>query len=314
MKVKLIEASSEIGAGTRGASMGMDALRVAAWRSGSAFFGRVEEVQVLPRNGSLYQADETPFAHRIAHLVDFQQKLSEQVAKSLNDGNLTVVVAGDHANAIGSVSGSKSAAPAQRLGVVWVDAHADLHTPYSTPSGNVHGMPLAALLNFDNKELQINEPSADSNTFWEQLKSVGGSGAKVAPEDIVFIALRDTEKEEDALIEQHNIKVIRVEELREKGAEQAVADTLAHLADCERIHVSFDVDSLDTSISRGTGTPVDNGLLLDEAKTLLAGLMTDQRSATLDVVEINPALDDRNKMAEAVLSIMDTLTPVFESR
>jgi arginase len=130
----------------------------------------------------------------------------------------------------------------------------------------------------------------------------------------VFIALRDTEKEEDAIIERLGIKVIRVAEVREKGAAHAVKDTLAHLKGCDRLHVSFDVDSLDTSISKGTGTPVDDGLMLDEAQVILNGLMADQRSMTMDVVEINPALDDRNRMAEAVLPLLDSVYEVVRAR
>ena len=313
-KIKLIEASSEIGAGTRGSSMGMQALRVASWRRGSSFPGGLEEQVLSTENAILYSEDKTPHAHRIEGLVDFQQKLSSAVSKSLVDGYLSLVIAGDHSNAIGSVSGTRSAEPESRLGVIWIDAHADLHSPYTSPSGNVHGMPLAALLDSNNEEHARNEPSKRTVDLWEHLKNVGTEGAKLKFGDLVFIALRDTEKEEDELIARHGVKVIRVAELREKGAQAVVEETLDHLSSCERIHVSFDLDSLDTSISVGTGTPVDDGLFLDEAMVLLNGFMADEKSSTLDIVEISPALDTENRMAEAVLTLLEEVTEVMKRR
>jgi arginase len=149
---------------------------------------------------------------------------------------------------------------------------------------------------------------------WDRLRKIGVSGPKMLPADLVFIALRDYEPEEEALIKEHNIKVIRVEDLRRKGADAVVRETLAHLSLCERLHISFDVDSLDPSISVGTGTPVPNGLTLEEARALLSGFCADPRTATLDVVEINPALDTNNAMAEAVLSVMEPLFPILRAR
>lgn len=313
-EVCVVDASSELGAGTRGASLGYSALKVAAWKNGSQFIGMVPEEVVPNENHALFSSDHTPFGHRIQHLVSFEQKLSVCVSNQLKNNKITVVVGGDHSIAIGSVSGSKSANTNQRLGVVWVDAHADLHSPFSTPSGNVHGMPLAALLDMDNQDLQRNQPVPATSAAWEQLQSIGCAGPKLNGKDLVFIALRDTEKEEDAIIERLGIKVIRVADIRGAGASQAVADTLAHLEGCDRLHISFDVDSLDTSISRGTGTPVDDGLFLDEAETILTGLMRDPRSSTLDVVEINPTLDEENKMAEAVLPILDKVYHAIQDR
>ncbi len=149
---------------------------------------------------------------------------------------------------------------------------------------------------------------------WDRLRKIGSSGPKVLPADLVFIGLRDYEEEERAIIEEHGVKVITVEELRAKGAKAAVQDTLAHLAGCDKLHISFDVDSLDPSISVGTGTPVPNGLFLDEARDLLAGFCAEPRTVTLDVVEINPALDTCNAMAENVLTVLEPLFPILRAR
>lgn len=312
MEVRLIEAASEIGAGSRGASMGMAALRVAAWKLGSELFGHAEESILRDENDVLYEDDISPNAHHIDGLIRFESDLAYEVYKYLRNNVFPIVVGGDHSIAIGSVSGTKMAYPDQRLGVVWIDAHADLHSPWTTPSGNVHGMPLALLMHIEKKGR--NKPMVYTMEKWDMLRRVGVNGPKLQPRDLVFIGLRDYEPEERAIIEEHGIKVITVEEVRAKGAAQAVRDTLAHLSECQRIHVSFDVDSLDPSVSRGTGTPVENGLSVEEARTLLTGLCSDLRTATLDVVEINPALDMHNAMAEAALSIMEPLFPILRNR
>ncbi|HMU15322.1 MAG: arginase [Bacteroidetes bacterium] len=312
MDVRLIEAASEIGAGKRGASMGMSALRVAAWKNGSDLFGHAEESILRDENDVLYEDDSSPNAHHIDGLIRFESDLAYEVYKFLRSNIFPMVIGGDHSIAIGSISGTKMAFPHERLGVVWIDAHADLHSPWTTPSGNVHGMPLALLMNIEKKGR--NKPRVFTLDTWDRLRKIGMSGPKLLPSDLVFIGLRDYEPEEAAIIREHGIKVITVDELRQRGADQVVAETLAHLTACERIHVSFDVDSLDPSISVGTGTPVPGGLSLPEVRTLLTGLCVDAKTATLDVVEINPALDTNNAMAEAVLTVLEPLFPILRNR
>lgn len=312
MEVRLIEAASEIGAGKRGASMGMAALRVAAWKLGSELFGHAEESVLRDENDVLYEDDTSPSAHHIDGLIRFESDLAYEVYKFLRNNVFPIVVGGDHSIAIGSVSGTKMAFPNERLGVIWIDAHADLHTPWTTPSGNVHGMPLALLMQMENHGK--NRPQVYTMDTWDRLRKIGVNGPKLLPRDLVFISLRDHEPEERAIIKDHGIKVITVKELRDKGASVIVQETLDHLKECQRIHVSFDVDSLDPSISVGTGTPVPDGLFADEASTLLQGFCKDRRTATLDVVEINPALDANNAMAEATLGILEPIFPLLRAR
>jgi len=312
MDLRLIEAASEIGAGMRGASMGMAALRVAAWKLGSELFGHAEESILRDENDVLYEDDRSPNAHHIDGLIRFESDLAFEVYKYLRNSVFPIVVGGDHSIAIGSVSGTKMAFPDKRLGVVWIDAHADLHTPWTTPSGNVHGMPLALLMHIEKKGR--NKPRVYTMDTWDRLRKIGVNGPKLLPQDLVIIGLRDYEAEERALIEEHGIKVITVEDVRAKGASAAVKAALAHLTACEHIHVSFDVDSLDPSISVGTGTPVPNGLFAEEASLLLQGFCEDKKTATLDVVEINPSLDTNNAMAEATLKILEPLFPILRNR
>ncbi|MBL0044827.1 MAG: arginase [Flavobacteriales bacterium] len=312
MDVRLIDAASEIGAGTRGTSMGMSALRVAAWKNGSDLFGHAEESILRDENDVLYEDDKSPNAHHIDGLIRFESDLAFEVYKFLRSNIFPMVIGGDHSIAIGSVSGTKMAYPNERLGVVWIDAHADLHSPWTTPSGNVHGMPLSLLMHLEKKGR--NKPRVYTMDTWDRLRKIGMSGPKLMPSDLVFIALRDYEEEEAAIIRENGIKVITVDDLRKKGADAVVRETLAHLTACEKIHVSFDVDSLDPSISVGTGTPVPHGLTLEEARTLLAGFCANNKTATLDVVEINPALDTGNAMAEAVLTVLEPLFPILRNR
>ncbi|RZL08706.1 MAG: arginase, partial [Pedobacter sp.] len=176
--------------------------------------------------------------------------------------------------------------------------------PYTTPSGNMHGMPLAAAIAEDNKEHNIHELDEKTANLWEQLKSIGKIPQKVLPEDVVFISLRDYEKEEKALIEKHGMKVITTAEVRRIGAENVSRKVLRYLSDCTDIYVSFDVDSLDSSISKGTGTPVSNGLREREAEDLISKFMQNRKICCFEITEVNPTLDKENLMAEIAFNIL----------
>ena len=202
------------------------------------------------------------------------------------------------------IAGIKMAKPKSKLGVIWIDAHADLHTPYTTPSGNMHGMPLAAAIADDNQESRTHELDEKTAAMWNQLKSIGKIPQKVLPEDVVFISLRDYEKEEKHLIEKHGMKVITTSEVRRIGAENVSRKVLRYLSDCSDIYVSFDVDSLDSSISKGTGTPVSNGLKEREAEDLISKFMQNRKICCFEITEVNPTLDKENLMAEIAFNIL----------
>lgn len=302
--IKVIEVRSEIGAGTRGASLGIEAIRIAALDFMSSFFVNFPSEQIENENRLLYEPVASPYAKRIQGVYTMYERVGKSVCDTLKSGLFPVVLAGDHSTAGGTIAGIKMAKPQQRLGVVWIDAHADIHTPYTTPSGNMHGMPLAAAMAEDNLDNQVHSPDAQTLDLWEKIKNVGGIQPKITPEDIVYIGLRDYEKEEEYLIKKNNIKVITVQELRRKGVEQIVRQALLHLSACDQIYVSFDVDSLDSSISRGTGTPVSNGLREREAEDLMASLMQSHKICCFEVTEVNPTLDKENLMAEIAFNIL----------
>ncbi|MFN8246343.1 MAG: arginase [Ferruginibacter sp.] len=215
-----------------------------------------------------------------------------------------MVLSGDHSNAGGTIAGIKMAKPKSKLGVIWIDAHADLHTPYTTPSGNMHGMPLATALGEDNLENAVHQLDEKTAKLWNQLKEIGKIGHKVLPEDVVFISLRDFEKEEKSLIEKFGMKVIPTAEVRRNGPENVSRKVLRYLSDCTDIYVSFDVDSLDSAISRGTGTPVSNGLREREAEDLISKFMQNRKVCCFEITEVNPTLDKENLMAEIAFNIL----------
>src|SRR4051812_10906404 len=245
--IKLIEIPSEIGAGTRGASLGIEAIKIAALDFMSNFFIHFPSEKIPVENKLLYEPIESPYAKRIKGIVHMYDKVSKAVSDTLKNNFFPMILSGDHTTSGATIAGIKMARPKSKLGVIWIDAHADLHTPYTTPSGNMHGMPLAAAINEDNEESAVHELDERTAKQWNDLKNIGKIFPKVLAEDVVFISLRDFEKEEKALIEKHGMKVISTSEVRRNGAESVSRKVLRYLSDCTDIYVSFDVDSLDSS-------------------------------------------------------------------
>lgn len=302
--IKLIEVPSEIGAGTRGASLGIEAIKIAALDFMSNFFIHFPSEKIPAENHLLYEPIASPYAKRIKGVAAMYDKVSKAVADSIQSNFFPVILSGDHSTSGATIAGIKMAKPKSKLGVIWIDAHADLHTPYTTPSGNMHGMPLATAIGEDNLESAVHEIDADTKKYWEHLKNIGRICPKVLPEDIVLISLRDFEKEEKSLIEKYEIKMISTNEVRRKGPENIVRAVLRYLSDCTDIYISFDVDSLDSSITKGTGTPVSNGLKEREAEDLVSKFMQNRKVCCFEVTEVNPTLDKENLMAEIAFNIL----------
>ena len=302
--IKIIEVPSEIGAGTRGASLGVEAVKIAALDFMSNFFVHFPSEKVPTENHTLFEPLHSPYAKRLSAVLTMHERVSKAVDNTIRNNFFPVVLSGDHSNAAGTIAGIKAARPDSKLGVIWIDAHADMHTPYTTPSGNLHGMPLAAAIGEDNADCRVHELDEKTEAQWNAMKNSNGICPKVLPEDLVFLGLRDFEKEEKHLIDKHDIKVIRTSEVRRKGAESIVRSVLRYLNDCTDIYVSFDVDSLDASISRGTGTPVSNGLREREAEDLVSKFMQNRKICCLEITEVNPTLDKENLMAEIAFNIL----------
>ena len=308
--IKLIKNRSDIGAGTRGSDLGIDAIEVAAINQNNDYFDRFEHEDVETHNESIYRKVRNSFALRIEDVYEQCTRLSQSVEQTLCEHKFPLVMSGDHSSALGTISGIKAAYPDKTLGVIWIDAHADLHSPYTSPSGNIHGMPLAAALNKDNLQAQIHEISGDTQKFWNAIKNIGIEGPKLRPEHLVYFGLRDTETPEDELIERLHIRKYMVAEVRYRGLKTCVEETLERLEPCDILYISFDVDSMDCDlISYGTGTPVPRGFDQYEAIDIIRQLIMSQKVVCFEVCEVNPLLDTKgNKMAETAFQVLDAIT------
>lgn len=306
--IKIIEVKSEIGAGTRGSSMGVDAIKIAALDFGSPFFKRFKSVEIPNENNLLLEPIIHDYAKRIKGVHSLNERIAGEIAKTLKAEEIPIVLAGDHSSALGTISGIRMAYPDKKLGVIWIDAHADLHSPYTTPSGNMHGMPLCAVLGEDNKDRQQNKPDDETIEYWEKLKHLGGIYPKIGYGDLVFISLRDYESPEEYLIKRNKVRVFNLQEIRKKAVERVAIESLNYLDHCDMVYVSFDVDSMDSRISSGTGTPVPNGITEKEAGNLIYYIMRSKKICCFEMVEINPTLDKENLMAENAFEILQKAT------
>lgn len=321
-RVALVEVDCDLGAGIPGAGSGIDLLKQAATRQQDLrqISDRlIEEIQGQARLGAtaaeLGTDTATPHARHIETIAAVMADAAALVASTLERGLFPIVVAGDHSTAASTIAGIRRAHPDRRLGVVWIDAHADIHSPFTTPSGNMHGMPLAIAAAHDNQAESINQPDGATRLLWEQLQQLSGTGrASIALEDLIYVAVRDTEPAEDVTLEQFSIPVVSTEDVRRLGPERAAQRCLDHLQAVDLIYVSFDVDSMDSTICKGTGTPVPGGLWADEARQLTRALLADPRVCCWEICEINPHLDSLNTLAEVSLGLYQEVLEVLDAR
>lgn len=226
-------------------------------------------------------------------IVDANTKLAFKVYESISQGNFPLVLGGDHSLGIGSIAGVSKAV--KNLGVIWIDAHGDLNTDKTTLTGNIHGMPLAASMG--------KGPDKLVNLFEHRVK--------VKDENIVHIAGRDLDPGEIELIRNSKIKVFSMDEIKRSGIDKVIEDSINYLKDkVDGIHVSFDIDSIDSLYVPGTGTPVGNGLTIEETKRILAALSASGMMVSLDFVELNPILDKGNVTANIS---MELIRLIFEN-
>lgn len=318
--VGLVEVDSEIGAGTRGSSMGIAAMKTAALRKQSARLTAengilsMDPLRVQTENNALFKKQSFKFAKYIDKLEQVLARTADSVADTLKRGVFPLVLGGDHSTAAGTIAGIKKAFPDRRIGVVWIDAHADIHSPYTTPSGNMHGMPMAIASGTDNLEKRCNDPSEETIAHWERCKALGTPGPNIRLDDLVYVSVRDTESAEDHLIDSFSIPNFRTDDVRKFGPAAIAERCLAKLQGVDLIYVTFDVDSMDSAISMGTGTPVPHGLTVAEARIINETLCKDPRVCCWEMCEINPVLDTLNTMAETSLGIFETVVDVISAR
>lgn len=302
--IRIIEVKSGLGAGTNGASLGPDAIKIAALDFGSLYFKKYKTIEVPNENELLFEPVSNYYGKRIKGIHTVCERVAKEVEKSLiTKKTFPIILAGDHSTSIGTISGIKLAYPDKRIGVIWIDAHSDLHSPYTTPSGNMHGMALSAVLGEDNIQQRVNNPIEETVEYWEKLKKLGGP-APIRYSDLILIGVRDYESQEEFLMKKNGVKNFTVDEIRRKGVERIAIESLNLLDKCDLIYVSFDVDSMDSSISKGTGTPVPDGITEKEAGNLMAYLMRSRKICCFEIAEVNPTLDKENLMAENAFEIL----------
>lgn len=307
--LKVIKNRSDIGAGTRGSDMGIDALEIAAINAENDFFNRYPFIDVPTHNESIYDKVNNTFAKRINFVAEQCERVCDVTSKVLRQQHFPLVISGDHSSALGTLAGITHAHPGKTVAAIWIDAHADLHTPLSSPSGNIHGMPLAAALGLDNEKYGVNTIDEATKKSWDQIKALGGGQPKIKPEHLLYFGLRSTEEAEDNVIEDLGIRTYAVHEIRYRSMAVCLQEAIESLKEVDLIYITFDVDSMDCDlISKGTGTPVSKGFDPAEIKQLIQGFISTDKVVCLEVCEINPLLDEKgNKMAETAFEIVNEI-------
>jgi len=292
-KLSLIGAPTDIGAGDRGAVMGPEALRVA----GLVEALRQHGAEVLDR-GNLAGPPNPwlPAAHGYRHLdevVAWNQGVHDAVLAELRLGRLPILLGGDHSLAIGSIGAvaRHCREAGKKLRVLWLDAHADFNTSVLTPSGNLHGMPVACLCGHGP----------------QPLLEIGGQVPALNPKWIRQIGIRSVDAGEKRLVHQVGLEVFDMRYIDEMGMRHAMELALATLDAHTHLHVSFDVDFLDPPIAPGVGTTVPGGPTYREAQLCMEMIADTGRMASLDVMELNPALDVRNQTAKVAVDLIESL-------
>lgn len=293
LAVSLIGAPTDVGAGRIGARMGPSALRVAGIVQAVADFG----IDVRDC-GDLHGPDnpEQPAVGGFRHLTEvarWNQLLHEATLAELRAGRLPLMLGGDHSLAMGSISAVARHCrdTGRRLRVLWLDAHADLNTATLTPSGNLHGMPVACLCGHGPTE----------------LTGIGGHSPALSPQDIRQIGIRSVDAGEKRFVHELGIEVFDMRFIDENGMRHTMAQALLGLDERTHLHVSLDVDFLDPDIAPGVGTTVRGGPTYREAQLCMEMIADTGRLGSLDVVELNPALDVRNQTAELAVDLIQSL-------
>jgi arginase len=289
----LIGAPTDVGAADRGSSMGPEALRVAGLGAALTRHGLkvIDRGNVSgPPNPSLPPAGG--YRH-LAEVYEWNRNVYDAVYRDLEQGNLPVLLGGDHSLGIGSISAvaRHCRETGKDLRVLWLDAHADFNTSDLSPSGNLHGMPLACLCGFGPQE----------------LVQLGGAVPAISPQWIRQVGIRSVDAGEKRFVQEQGLEVFDMRSVDELGVRQVMDSVLADMDANTHLHVSFDVDFLDPEIAPGVGTTVPGGPSYREAQLCMEMIADTGRLGSLDVVELNPALDVRNKTAALAVDLIESL-------
>lgn len=283
--LKVLGVPIDLGGAHRGVDLGPNAVRVA---------GLIEELRKLgyrvtdlgnvpvPTPQSLQPGD--PKARFLPEITQVCREVSEIVQRELGAGQNLIVLGGDHSAAIGSISGTSAhyAQKNERIGLIWVDAHTDMNTPETSPSGNIHGMPVACILGHGPKD----------------LVSLGGFSPKVRPENVVLIGIRSVDPTERELVRATGVNVFTMRDIDELGARRVMEKAIDFASrGTAGFHFSYDMDGVDSAIAPGVGTPVPGGLTYREAHLLAEMAFDSGRMLAMDLMEVDPVEDIKNQTA-----------------
>ena len=284
-KFRILGVPMDLGASRRGVDMGPSALRVAGLQHRLKQIGhQVEDIGNIP----VKQAEEQHYGDKRAkylnEIAETCKGLAENVQRSLEEGMLPLVLGGDHSIAAGTMAGVAGHFRKQekRIGFIWLDAHGDMNTPDTSPSGNVHGMPLAAVIGYGAPE----------------LTELGGFKPKVEPRNVAMVGIRELDSKERRLVKESGVHVFTMRDVDERGMREVMAEALRFASDeTSGIAVSLDMDFVDPSDAPGVGTPVRGGVTYREAHLALEMIADSRAMVSFELVEINPVIDVQNKTA-----------------
>ena len=292
MNVRLIGVPMDLGAGRRGVDMGPSAIRIAGIAEKLVALGHgVYDEGDIPIKAPELQKIKNPKLKYLPEIVRACTILAAKVEKILTMDNFPLILGGDHSIAIGTIAGVSAYCQkaGKTFGVLWVDAHGDMNTDETSPSGNIHGMSLAASMGLGSPE----------------LTSLGSESCKVDPKNVVLIAVRDLDEGEKDNIKKNGVNIFTMEDIDKHGMSVIMARSLRKL-NVDALHVSFDLDAVDPQFAPGVGTPVKGGLDYREAHLIMETLAESGRMTSLEIVEANPILDNRNQSAEFAVELVQS--------
>ncbi len=298
----------EWGAGRRGGSLGPAALHFAALEGGwDMGYGRAPIHLRAPYTPA---HKERPSAYYLHEFAGYYPRLSMQVREYAPGLRRFLWLSGDHSSTPGWFHGLRHAFPERRWAMVWIDAHADLHTPYTSPSLNVHGMTVAMMMNLIDQEEAIRQPTPEMVRQWERILTfcrMPDETPLLSGADLLYVGLRSVEPQEKHLISRERIEGVWLDDPASFSVEAVLAHARKKFAGCDALFISFDIDVIDKTLVPGTGTPEPGGITWEQARRLLQGLYAMHPMVALEVVELNPLLDVQNQTADRMAEVLKSV-------
>jgi arginase len=294
MIIHVLGVPMDLGSGRRGVDMGPSAIRIAGVDDRLVELGHkvVDDGDIVIKNmEELKVGDES--ARYLPEIARAANTLAKKVERIMTLGHFPLVVGGDHSIAVGTVSGISAFARTQgkRVGLLWIDAHGDINTPETSPTGNIHGMPLAALLGFGAQE----------------LTTVAGPPPKVNPANVALVGIRSLDAGEKKRLHETGVQVHTMSDIDRHGVHRIMKKALARVTDgTDYVHVSFDLDAVDPTVAPGVGTPVKGGLDYREGHLIMEIIHDTRVMTSLEMVEVNPILDQGNASAAYAVELVQS--------